>query len=120
MNSTALSFLFGSYPGTKIRASSLDMLNDHHQSPIHSDAHSQIYTGRAILGRQNLAGQWEPIILSVDQTGYNEDEVARLQSKHPDEPEMVKDGRLLGLAVTRAFGDGLWKVCIGTKCQNHS
>ena len=65
---------------------------------------------RAILGRRNTAGVWEPIILSVDQTGYNNEEVARLQSEHPNEPNMIKDGRLLGLAVTRAFGDGIWKV----------
>lgn len=65
---------------------------------------------RAILGRQNADGEWEAVILSVDQTGYNNVEVARLQSEHPDEPDMLKDGRLLGIAVTRAFGDGLWKV----------
>lgn len=65
---------------------------------------------RAVLGRRNAAGAWEPVILSVDQTGYNNEEVARLQYEHPNEPEMIKDGRLLGLAVTRAFGDGIWKV----------
>ena len=65
---------------------------------------------RAILGRQNAAGIWEAMVLSVDQTGHNKDEVARLRSEHPNEPDMIKDGRLLGLAVTRAFGDGIWKV----------
>lgn len=71
---------------------------------------SEIYLGRAVLGRQNEAGDWEAVVLSVDQNGYNMDEVARLQSEHPNEPDMIKDGRLLGLAVTRAFGDGIWKV----------
>ena len=59
---------------------------------------------RAILGRRNAAGEWEVIPLSVDQTGSNAGEVARLQSEHPDEPSMVKGGRVLGLMVSRAFG----------------
>ena len=64
---------------------------------------------RAVLGRRNAAGQWETVALSKDQTGYNEIEVARLQAEHPNEPGMIKNGRLLGLAVTRAFGDCRWK-----------
>ena len=64
---------------------------------------------RAVLGRRNAAGQWEAIPLSIDQTGYNEAEKARLQAEHPNEPDMIKKGRTLGMAVTRAFGDGRWK-----------
>ena len=64
---------------------------------------------RAVLGRRNAAGEWEAIPLSEDQTGCSETEKARLQREHPNEPEMIKQGRLLGLAVTRAFGDGRWK-----------
>ena len=64
---------------------------------------------RAILGRKDASGSYKVIPLSVDQTGHNEDEVARLQAEHPSEPDMIKEGRLLGLAVTRAFGDGRWK-----------
>ena len=64
---------------------------------------------RAVLGRRNKSGKWEGIDLSVDQNGSNADEVARLQKQHPNEPEMIKDGRLLKLAVTRAFGDSRWK-----------
>ena len=45
----------------------------------------------------------------IQQTGYNQAEVARLQGAHPDEPNMIKDGRILGMAVTRAFGDARWK-----------
>ncbi|CAD6572113.1 MAG: hypothetical protein ASARMPREDX12_004951 [Alectoria sarmentosa] len=81
-----------------------------------NEAMSQIgpaYSGscdsRAVLGRRNAAGKWEARALSRDQTGYNKDEVARLQKEHPDEPELVKGGRVLGLAVSRAFGDGRWK-----------
>lgn len=64
---------------------------------------------RAVLGRRNAAGDWEAVALSTDQTGFNESEVARLYDEHPGEKDIIKDGRLLGLAVTRAFGDGLWK-----------
>ncbi|KAI2481188.1 PTC1 Serine-threonine protein phosphatase [Pyrenophora tritici-repentis] len=67
---------------------------------------------RAVLGR------WDPesatytaMPLSVDQTGFNEAEVQRLNAAHPDEPNMLdpNSGRLLGIAVTRAFGDHRWK-----------
>lgn len=64
---------------------------------------------RAVLGRRNEQGEWEAIPLSIDQTGHNEDEIQRLQKEHPNEPDMIKKGRLLGLAVTRAFGDARWK-----------
>ncbi|KEY72346.1 hypothetical protein S7711_01028 [Stachybotrys chartarum IBT 7711] len=68
---------------------------------------------RAVLGswcpeaRRHAA---EP--LSVDQTGFNDDEVARLDAEHPGEKDdmlTASTGRLLGMAVTRAFGDHRWK-----------
>jgi serine/threonine protein phosphatase PrpC len=67
---------------------------------------------RAVLGR------WDPstrsytcVPLSEDQTGFNEKEVKRITEEHPDEPDILdpKTGRLMGLAVTRAFGDHRWK-----------
>lgn len=67
---------------------------------------------RAVLGR------WDPDAqkyvckaLSVDQTGFNQDEVSRITAEHPDEPDILNPntGRLLGMAVTRAFGDHRWK-----------
>ncbi|KAK4102934.1 protein serine/threonine phosphatase 2C [Parathielavia hyrcaniae] len=64
---------------------------------------------RAVLGRKRPDGTWEAIALSVDQTGRNADEVARLSREHPGEGNIVKDGRVLGLVVSRAFGDGRWK-----------
>jgi pyruvate dehydrogenase phosphatase len=67
---------------------------------------------RAVLGRWDPATKsYTCIPLSEDQTGFNEKEVARLTKEHPDEPDMInpKSGRLLGLAVTRAFGDHRWK-----------
>lgn len=64
---------------------------------------------RAVLGRRTSSGEWQATALSVDQTGYNSEEAARLRKEHFDEPDAVKDGRVLGLAVTRAFGDAFWK-----------
>lgn len=67
---------------------------------------------RAVLGR------WDPIEekytckpLSADQTGFNQSEFDRITGEHPDEEGILdpKTGRLLGIAVTRAFGDHRWK-----------
>lgn len=67
---------------------------------------------RAVLGRWDASSnRYKCIPLSEDQTGFNPKEVARLAESHPDEPDIIdpKTGRLLGLAVTRAFGDHRWK-----------
>lgn len=64
---------------------------------------------RAVLGRRGPSGRWEAVALSADQTGHNADEVARIEREHPNEPDLFENGRLLGLAVTRAFGDSRWK-----------
>ena len=51
--------------------------------------------------------------LSVDQTGFNPEEVKRLKKNHPGEIDDIVDpntGRLLGMAVTRGFGDHIWKL----------
>lgn len=49
--------------------------------------------------------------LSEDQTGFNEAEVERLSNLHPGEDKIIDpaSGRLLGMAITRAFGDHRWK-----------
>ncbi|GAD98434.1 hypothetical protein PVAR5_7128 [Paecilomyces variotii No. 5] len=64
---------------------------------------------RAVLGQQRPDGTWDAIPLSVDQTGRNEEEIARLYKEHPGEENIVKDGRVLGIMVSRAFGDARWK-----------
>ncbi len=64
---------------------------------------------RAVLGRKAKGDLWSAIPLSVDQTGYNKAEVARIRAAHPGEKEPIKDGRLLGYAISRAFGDGQLK-----------
>lgn len=64
---------------------------------------------RAVLGRRSADGKWEATPLSVDQTGSNEDEIERLKREHPGEEGICKDGRVLGMMVSRAFGDARWK-----------
>ncbi|KAL2160359.1 hypothetical protein VTH06DRAFT_1532 [Thermothelomyces fergusii] len=65
---------------------------------------------RAVLGRRSASGKWVATPLSVDQTGSNPDEAARLQKQHPNEPYVVRNGRVLGsLEPTRAFGDASYK-----------
>ena len=64
---------------------------------------------RAVLGQKRPDGRWEAIPLSVDQTGKNKEEIARLHQEHPGEEGIIKDGRVLGIMVSRAFGDCQWK-----------
>ncbi|GJJ07170.1 hypothetical protein Clacol_001370 [Clathrus columnatus] len=55
---------------------------------------------------------WSVDVLSDDQTGLNPDEVARVQSEHPEDEKdtVIKRGRVLGgLQPTRAFGDARYK-----------
>ena len=66
---------------------------------------------RAVIGRWDKdAGKYVAQPMSVDQTGFNPDEVLRLNQDHPGE-EVVdpKTGRVHGIAVSRAFGDARWK-----------
>ena len=65
---------------------------------------------RAVLGRRGPSGKWTATPLSVDQTGSNEDEAARMRKEHPDEQYVVHNGRVLGqLEPSRAFGDASYK-----------
>lgn len=67
---------------------------------------------RAVLGRWDpQAGKYVAVPMSIDQTGFNQDEVARLQREHPGEENIVDphSGRVHGIAVSRAFGDARWK-----------
>lgn len=66
---------------------------------------------RAVLGSLNDKGEWTARALSVDQTGSNPDEAARLRKEHPGEEDtVVRRGRVLGnLEPTRAFGDARYK-----------
>lgn len=66
---------------------------------------------RAVLGSMNDNGEWTARALSVDQTGSNKEEAARLRKEHPgEESTVVRRGRVLGsLEPTRAFGDARYK-----------
>ncbi|KAF1939024.1 protein serine/threonine phosphatase 2C [Clathrospora elynae] len=68
---------------------------------------------RAVLGRwDTISNTYTCIPLSIDQTGFNPAEVERVAAAHPGEEAAILDpesGRLLGLALTRAFGDHRWK-----------
>lgn len=65
---------------------------------------------RAILGSLNDENQWTVTALSADQTGSNPTEVAKMISEHPSEPNVIRNGRVLGsLEPTRAFGDSRYK-----------
>ncbi|GAP82694.2 putative protein phosphatase 2C [Rosellinia necatrix] len=77
--------------------------------PVTSNLHVAC-TGdsRAVFG-QKSNGKWEAIPLSVDQTGDNKEEIARLNKEHPGEDNIIKGGRVLGMMVSRAFGDARWK-----------
>ncbi|KAJ5347902.1 uncharacterized protein N7506_001155 [Penicillium brevicompactum] len=63
---------------------------------------------RAVLGRQQDGdnGDWVSIPLSVDHSGSNPDEMARINAEHPGEDRLFSAaGRFLGSEVTRSFGD---------------
>jgi pyruvate dehydrogenase phosphatase len=65
---------------------------------------------RAILGRRINNGKWVATSLSIDQTGSNPDEEARMRKLHPGEDHVIRNGRVLGgLEPTRAFGDASYK-----------
>ncbi|KAL2017797.1 hypothetical protein VTK56DRAFT_1660 [Thermocarpiscus australiensis] len=77
---------------------------------------------RAVLGRRSESGKWTATPLSVDQTGSNPDEANRLRKLHPNEPHVVRNGRVLGgLEPTRAFGDASykWSREISEKLKQH-
>ena len=66
---------------------------------------------RAVLGRWDKdANKYIAHAMSIDQTGFNQDEVTRLARDHPGEKVVdSKTGRVHGIAVSRAFGDARWK-----------
>ncbi|KAI0074680.1 protein serine/threonine phosphatase 2C [Panus rudis PR-1116 ss-1] len=73
---------------------------------------------RAVLGRRvhssNGEASYEVYLLSAEQDGRSPAEEARLNSKHPGE-HVVKDGRVLGMSVSRAFGDARYKWSLDTQ-----
>lgn len=70
-------------------------------------------TGPGDAGEKGSQATWTAVPLSTPQTPDRPDELARIHEQHPGEPDsdlLTPDGkRLLGLPVTRAFGDHRWK-----------
>ncbi|OJJ36702.1 hypothetical protein ASPWEDRAFT_58521 [Aspergillus wentii DTO 134E9] len=65
---------------------------------------------RAVLGRRGPNGKWSATPLSEDQTGGTPFEMKRLREEHPGEPNVVRNGRILGqLEPSRSFGDAFYK-----------
>ena len=66
---------------------------------------------RAVLGHwDNDAGKYVAQPMSIDQTGFNQEEVRKLNREHPGEDSVdPRTGRVHGIAVSRAFGDSRWK-----------
>lgn len=65
---------------------------------------------RAVLGTRGPGGKWTATPLSEDQTGSTPSEVQRLREEHPNEPNVTRNGRILGnLEPSRAFGDAFYK-----------
>lgn len=66
---------------------------------------------RAVLGEQQVNGEWTARALTTDQTGSNEAEVYRIRAEHPGENEFsIRRGRVLGIyEPSRAFGDANMK-----------
>lgn len=74
---------------------------------------------RAVRGRRSENGKWETTVLTLEQDGDNEEEAARIRSEHPSEPDVIKDGRVLGFQPTRAFGDASLKWDTNTQKMLH-
>ncbi|KAF9559521.1 protein serine/threonine phosphatase 2C [Agrocybe pediades] len=68
---------------------------------------------RAVFGRrvQSDDGKFVYVAeqLTMDQNATNAEEAARLHAEHPDEPDILKNNRVLGWGPARAFGDGVMK-----------
>lgn len=63
---------------------------------------------RAVLGRRqddSEGNNWTATVLSVEHTGLNAEEKARVEAEHPGEDMFSTDGRFLSAEVTRSFGD---------------
>ncbi|KAI1375876.1 protein serine/threonine phosphatase 2C [Hypoxylon crocopeplum] len=64
---------------------------------------------RAVLGRKSADGTWVATDLTTDCTGATPAEADRIRAQFPDEPNVVRGGRIWGMQPSRTFGDGMWK-----------
>lgn len=70
---------------------------------------SRAVFGRRVSDSSSSGFIYEPEELTMDQNATNPEEAARLHAEHPDEPDMLKNNRVVGWGPSRAFGDGSMK-----------
>jgi pyruvate dehydrogenase phosphatase len=77
---------------------------------------------RAVLGRYFAPkASYVAVPMSIDQNGNNPVEKERIDGDHPGEDKVInpKSGRVLGMAISRAFGDSRWKWSEGDSLLAH-
>ncbi|TDL15750.1 protein serine/threonine phosphatase 2C [Rickenella mellea] len=83
---------------------------------------------RAVLGRRTSTStdhtsssesKYKVHLLSKDQNGLNPAEKSRIEALHPNEPDLIQGKRVAGIAVSRSFGDGLWKWPLDVQGRLH-
>ncbi|KAI0480283.1 phosphatase 2C-like domain-containing protein [Xylariaceae sp. FL0804] len=60
-------------------------------------------------GEGGSRSRWTADELTMDCTGATPSEVARIRAQFPDEPDVVRGGRVWGMQPSRTLGDGMWK-----------
>ncbi|KAI2465981.1 phosphatase 2C-like domain-containing protein [Annulohypoxylon bovei var. microspora] len=79
--------------------------------PITSTLHvASAGDSRALLAQKQSDDKWHVLLLSKDHTGFNKDEIERINKEHPGEVNIVQNGRVLGVKASRSFGDARWKL----------
>ncbi|KAJ3915618.1 phosphatase 2C-like domain-containing protein [Lentinula edodes] len=69
---------------------------------------SRAVLGRKVLSKDGKTNGYQVHVLSQDQNAHNPKEIVRLETEHPGE-EVVKNGRVMGWGMARAFGDAAYK-----------
>ncbi|KAJ4475463.1 phosphatase 2C-like domain-containing protein [Lentinula aciculospora] len=77
---------------------------------------SRAVLGRKVSSKNGKTDAYEVHLLSYDQNAHNPKEVARLEAEHPGE-EVVKNGRVMGWGMARAFGDAAYKWSVDIQEQ---
>lgn len=61
-----------------------------------------MFTTNTVLGVKRSDGKWDASVTSSNHNGADKEEMERIRSEHPGEPECILDDRVLGsIAVTR-------------------
>lgn len=106
-NKTFIQNIFPAISGSCALLSIYDSRNKNLKVAVTGDSRA------LIIGKQKdgKTEQWFVKSCSIDQTGDNLNEVRRIQEEHPNEPNVITRGRILGsLQPSRAFGDNRYKL----------